>query len=524
MREIRADERTVVTAGEQRRLDALAGDRGVSQETLVESAGGSAAEWILKHGAAERVAVLAGPGGNGADALVAARRLREAGRTVDSYLFAPGKSASEPLRGALARLLEAGECVHPADGEHLAAMESLLADADLVIDGLYGSGLSRSLDGTAAELVRRLNDCAKRIVSLDVPSGVEADSGDVPGPVVQAGVTLAMEFLKPAHLLFPAAGLCGYVDILSVAYPEAVRASAAPWARVLGPHGARRRLPARPPEGHKGTFGHVLLIAGSSGMVGAAILAGRAALRAGAGLLTVGIPASQAAAVHASLPEALVVPLAEEAGHICPAAVGSLASAIRRADVLAIGPGISRADAACRAAAEVLAEFAGPTIVDADALYAASRHPEILDTVRGRAIITPHPGELSLLTGVSAAEIDRNRATAAPAFAEAHGVVTVLKGRPTAIALPRGRLYLNPTGNTGLATGGSGDVLTGILAGLVASGASAGASLEDAALVGPYVHGLAAGLFGAQGAERSLLPSDVVDLLPQAFLEIERCA
>jgi NAD(P)H-hydrate epimerase len=191
-----------------------------------------------------------------------------------------------------------------------------------------------------------------------------------------------------------------------------------------------------------------------------------------------------------------------------------------RVDVLAIGPGLSRSEGTCEAVCATLEAYSGPVVVDADALYATSQRPETLAALAGRAILTPHPGELAFFTGASATDIDGQRIEEATRFAVGHGVITILKGRPTVIAFPRGARYLNRTGNAGLATGGSGDVLTGLLVGLVAGGAT----LEDAALVGPYVHGAAAELFSLDRSERSLVPSDIVELLPRAFREIERCA
>ena len=526
----RAGEWLVVTAAEQRRIDALAVACGASEDALVESAGRSAAEWILANLEAERAVVLAGPGGNGADALVVARCLRRSGINVESFLFSPQGPPSRSAMHALALLRDEGGsafALSHADADSgsltcadLGHVGEALRAADLVIDGLYGAGLSRPLDGAAATIVLLLNESGARVVSLDVPSGVAADEGEVYGPAVRADVTLAMEFLKPAHLFFPAAGLCGRTDVVEVAYPEKAQDGMVPRARVLTGDGVRLRLPKRSPAGHKGTFGHVLLVAGSAGMTGAAILAGRAALRAGTGLLTLAVPASQVAAAHAGLPEALVVSLAEESGHIVPAAVADLGAAFGRARVLAIGPGLSRDEEASAAALAVIHGFDGPVIADADALYALARCPGGVRELAGRAILTPHPGEFGTLTGIDAAEVDGNRVDVASEFATANGVIVVLKGRPTAIGFPDGKIYLNPTGHAGLAKGGSGDVLTGIVAGLLAGGAS----LEDAALVGPYVHGLAADLFAVHGSERSLVPSDVVELLPQAFLEVEKCA
>lgn len=513
------DERIVVTAAEQRRIDALARAGGMDVDELIESAGQAAAEWILDHATAQRAAVVAGPGGNGADALVVARQLLAAGTDVQAFLFAPSGPVSEPVKRALRRLQSAGGGATAIDGIDLGPLARALGWANVAIDGLYGSGLSRPLEGAAAGVVDLLNRSPVLTISLDVPSGLAADIGVVPGPAVKADVTLAMEFLKPAHLFFPASGLCGNVVVITVEYPPDALAEVMPWAHVLDRAGAGRRLPPRPPTGHKGTFGHVLLLAGSQGMVGAAILAGRSALRAGLGLLTIGIPASLAATVHAALPEAIVVVLAEKSGCLVPDAVAQLVASFGRVDVLAIGPGLSRSEGTCEAVCAALEAYSGPVVVDADALYALSRHREALETLAGRAILTPHPGELAFFTGASATEIDGRRVEEAARFAVGHGVITILKGRPTVIAFPGGARYLNPTGNAGLATGGSGDVLTGLLAGLLAGGAT----LEDAALVGPYVHGVAAELFSLDRSERSLVPSDIVELLPRAFREIERC-
>jgi NAD(P)H-hydrate epimerase len=513
-------ERIVVTAAEQRRIDALALERGAAPDDLIESAGTAAAEWILDHSTAQRAVVVAGPGGNGADALVVARRLLAAGRDVRAFLFDPSGTVSEPVTRALRRLQTAGGDVTAIDETDLGPLERAVGWANVAIDGLYGSGLSRPLEGAAVGIVDLVNESSVFTISLDVPSGLATDVGEVPGPAVKADVTLAMEFLKPAHLFFPASGLCGNVAVVSVDYPPDALAEVTPWARVLDRAGAGRRLPPRSPTGHKGTFGHVLLLAGSRGMVGAAILAGRSALRAGLGLLTIGIPASLAATVHAALPEAIVVALAEKSGCLVPEAVAQLAPSFGRVDTLAIGPGLSRSEGTCEAVCAALETYSGPVVVDADALYALSRHREALETVAGRAILTPHPGELAAFTGGSATEIDGRRVEEAARFAAGHGAITILKGRPTVIAFPEGELYLNPTGNAGLATGGSGDVLTGLLAGLVAGGAT----LEDAALVGPYVHGVTAELFSLDRSERSLVPSDIVELLPRAFREIERCA
>ena len=511
-----ADERWVLRAGDQRTLDERAIASGIEEDALMESAGTNAAEWILEHLRPRRAVALAGPGGNGGDALVVARRLHEAGVDVRSFALASLEECGPATQRMAARLEGDGaEPVRPASDDELT---EAFARADCVVDGLFGSGLGRPLSGEAVRIVERLNAVGARTISLDLPSGLASDSGDMVGDAVHADVTLAMAFLKPAHLLYPAAGYCGDTAVVDVAYPESVLRAAEPWARVCERTGIRRRLPVRRPDGHKGTFGRVLIVAGSIGMTGAAILCCRAALRAGAGLVHLAGPASLNPIFETALPEVITVPLADEDGLLADIEDARLQEAMERADVIAVGPGLSRDPTTLDAVRAIVDRFPGPMVVDADGLHALSGHEDVLARLAGRVILTPHPGELGALIGEAPDEIDAARREHARRFATKHGVVVVLKGRPTAIGLPSGNVYLNPTGNDGLATGGSGDVLTGLIAGFAAGGAS----LADAAVVGAYVHGLAAEVYARDRAPRSLVPSDLLDLIPEVLREVGR--
>lgn len=513
------DERFVLTAAAQRRVDEDAYRFGLAEDALMESAGRHAAQWILAHAATRRVVVAAGPGGNGGDALVVARHLLAAGSEVKTFLLSPPERLSAGTRRMLERFVTAGGTAASFEAAGVEGFADALAWGTLAVDGIFGTGLARPLEGVAASTIRVLNAATIRVVSLDVPSGALSDSGDLVGPVVSADVTLAMEFLKPVHLLFPAASRCGSVAVVPVDYPDDVRQRVHPLARVLERSGIAHRLPPRPADGHKGTFGRVLVVAGSIGMTGAAIFACRGALRVGAGLVVLAIPASLDPILEVAVPEVITVPVPDTGGRLGPAAVGALRDELARADVLAIGPGLSRSGETVKAVVSILREFRGPCVVDADALYALSKEPDLLSPMGARGLLTPHPGELAFLTGESAGDLAHDRVDATRAFVESRGVTTILKGRPTVVGLRGGDVYLNPTGNTGLATGGSGDVLTGILAGLIAGGAS----IADAALVGPYLHGMAAESFASDRSERSLLPSDVIDLLPRVLWEVEQC-
>ena len=510
-------ERLVLTADAQRAVDETAIGRGVSSVDLMESAGRSAAEWILDRLRPTSVALLIGPGGNGGDGLVVARRLADAGVDTKTLLLEPRDRLRETTRTMLERLEASGERASVLEQGADGPVDASFDGVDWVVDALFGNGLTRPLEGRSSRIVERLNASGARVVSLDLPSGLPSDRGALVGAAVRAEITLSMAFLKPAHLLHPASAACGNVAVVSVAYPPEVLAGIEPWARVAEPAGVGLRLPSRRPDGHKGTFGRVLVVAGSIGMTGAAILCCRGALRAGAGLVTLASPGSLNAILETALPEVITVPLPDEDGRLVRIDDERLAEAFDHADVLAVGPGLSRAQATAAAVRQFVDRFQGPIVLDADGIDAFAGHLNLIRVVGQRLLLTPHPGELGRLIDRSADGIDADRVEAARRFAQEHGVTLLLKGRPTAIGLPGGDVYLNSTGNTGLATGGSGDVLTGLIAGFVAGGAS----LEDAAILGTHVHGWAAEVYAHSRAERSFIPSDLVDLLPRVLREAE---
>ncbi|MBU0595496.1 NAD(P)H-hydrate epimerase, partial [Candidatus Bipolaricaulota bacterium] len=297
------EDRWVLQASDQAELDRRAEEEGIAQDALMESAGRSAADWLLEHLRPHRAVVLVGPGGNGGDALVVARRLHEAGVDAHTFLVAPSDALSTAAERMLNRLRGTGAGARDVSAGDLGELEDALLDADCVVDGLFGSGLTRALDGQYLAAVGRLNDSTVPTVSLDLPSGLASDRGALLGGAVCADITLAMAFLKPAHLLYPAAARCGNVAVVGVDYPRSALSDATPWARVCEQAGIRRRLPERQAAGHKGTFGRVLVVAGARGMTGAAMLCCRAAFRAGAGLVTLAAPASVNPILEGALPE-----------------------------------------------------------------------------------------------------------------------------------------------------------------------------------------------------------------------------
>ncbi|TFH10987.1 MAG: NAD(P)H-hydrate dehydratase [Candidatus Atribacteria bacterium] len=508
----------ILSASQQRALDDASVQAGTSARKLMESAGSHAAEWMLDRLPPPRMAiVLAGPGGNGGDGLVVARILLQAGIKVEVFILREMVQCSRLVRIMAEEFIKAGGTIHQL-GAEMFLLRRILGDADCIIDGLFGSGLTRPLIDEDADIITMMNDVAVPIISLDVPSGLLSDSGSLPEPAVRAEFTLAMAFYKPVHWLYPAAELCGEVQCVSVDYPRHLLDALVPMAHVASTQEIRAMLPVRQPAGHKGSFGRVLIVAGSQGMTGAAILCARGALRAGAGLVSVALPETIAPVIQAAVPEVITVPLPDCDGRLTdPDILDHLHDPLAQADVLAIGPGLSRDLKTAELVRRIIGGFAGYQVIDADAIHAIADRPELLASISDRAVLTPHPGEFAALIGSTAREVDTNRLDAIASFLSLYSLTVVLKGRPTVIGLPKGPLVVNPTGNTGLATGGSGDVLTGLMAGLLAGGSS----IADAAIAGPFIHGLAADHWAASFSERSLTPSDLIEMLPRLLKELE---
>lgn len=507
----------LLTGAQIKELDRLAVEAGVPESTLMETAGCAVAEAIGRRFTVDRIVVIAGSGGNGGDALVAARRLHETGVEVHAFTLSPSADLSPLTKEKVELLLAAAPGSSTLLTEDLSPLIKALSSADCVIDGLLGIGVDRPLEGRYAAVVRAVNRAQTLRVAVDLPSGLPADRGRLLGEAVHADLTVGMAAYKPAHLLYPARGFCGEVEIVPVGYPPQVLDKVAPIASVVEGEWVRSHLPSRAPDGHKGTFGRVLIVAGSTGMSGAAILCAQGALRAGSGLVTLASPGLLNPILAAALPEVITLPLPDREGHLTEDALATLEPALATADVVVIGPGLSRDLAVTTVVRRLLTLVTVPLVIDADGLFPFAGRLDLLRAVAGRAVLTPHPGEMARLIGRSAEEIDRARIDLSRDFAGEHGVVLLLKGRPTAIGTPEGEVYLNPTGNTGLATGGSGDLLTGLIAGLIAGGAAP----TPAAVIGAFIHGYTADLLARDRAERSIIPSDLVDALPYALAEVE---
>jgi len=511
----------VFSSETMRAVDERAAELGVAPLLLMESAGRGAAEEIREWSAglsAKRVLALCGKGGNGGDALSVARWLGLWGADVQAVVLGTLAGATADEERAFVASFP-GERRSIREVAELDDVQPWLAEADLVLDGILGIGISQEARGLARAAIDLLADVPVPIVALDLPSGLLADSGAVPGPAVRAELTLAMGALKPCHLLPPAAKHCGEVRLVEVAYPPAAWDGTAPLAWIADAGFCAGRLPLRPRFGHKGTFGRVLVVGGAVGMAGAVALAAEGALRAGAGLVHVLCPEPVFAIVAGLVPEALVHPGPAAAdGEFAPEAAEEAVRLGREMDVVAIGPGLGRGPGPAELVRALLLSQA-PLVADADALFALSQDPKLLRKKHGELVLTPHPGEFARLVGADAEEVLADKIRWARRTASEYRAVVAVKGPPTAISSPAGEVYLTTVGNTALAHGGSGDVLAGMIGGLWASGAESLA----AAVVGAYAHGLAAELATVSAAERAVLPSEILAALPKAFACLERC-
>ncbi len=461
------------------------------------------------------VVVVAGPGNNGGDGHAMARKLANRGLPVVVWLLAdPGRVGGD-ARVNLDLLPEFGVPVIPAtDDEQVAALVPRLAHAGVVVDALFGTGLQRPLGGRFAAMVEGINGARAReggpaVLAVDLPSGLDATTGAVLGTAVEADVSVTFCRPKLGHYLFPGAARVGDVEVVDIGVPSAWVAASEPGARLLGPELLGPLSRPRDPEGHKGTYGHVVLLAGSEAMPGAAVLAANAALATGVGLVTLVVPDGVPPLLRALHPEVIVHTVAAEGGGFAAAAADELAPLLAGKTGAALGPGLGRSAGAVAFARRVAQELALPTIVDADGLRALEGQGSLASAAAPR-VLTPHPGELAGLLGEDTATIQGDRPAAARRGSAQLGAVTVLKGARSLVAFPDGTLYLNHTGNAGMGSAGMGDVLTGLLAGLLALGQAPG----DAAAMAVFLHGLAGDVAARPQGQAALRASDVTEAIP----------
>ena len=512
----------VFTAEEMRRVDQRAiRELDIPGATLMENAGRGAAACIQaalpdlglpRRGV--RVAVVCGKGGNGGDGFVVARWLKRAGHRVEVFLLA----APDELRGDPALKLREMERrgLRARVVEDPAVLARALPAAQLVVDAMLGTGARGEPSALIAGAIEHVNASGRPVVALDVPSGLSADGVPPEGPVVRATLTPTFAGLKRGLVGGPGVALAGRVVVVDIGVPRAaIERGVATF--VLEPADVARHFPPRPRDNHKGSYGHLLVVAGSVGKTGAAALAARAAMRAGAGLVTVATAASAQPVVAALLLEAMTEPVAETAVRtIALKARDALHDLAARRDAVALGPGLGLDEDTQALARALVFDFEQPMVVDADALTALAGHLDRLRGARAARCLTPHPGEMARMLGVAIADVQRDRIATARQFATAWETPVVLKGATSVIGLPDGTVLLNPTGNPGMASGGTGDVLSGVLGAFLARGFEPAAALG----AGVYLHGLAGDVAAERLGQESLVAGDVIEALPEAFRRV----
>ena len=452
----------------------------------------------------DRISVFAGPGNNGGDALAIARMLITVNYKVDVFIPDFGKTPSECFTINLNRLKEV------ADNSQIKIVYfqifPTISDYQIIIDGLYGSGLSRPLSGFAADLVRHINHSGIPIVSIDIPSGLmgEDNTNNDPSAIIRASTTYTFQFPKLSFFFKENEEFTGKWEILPIGlHPEGIEQKSTCWyysdaktvAGILKPRGT---------FSHKGTYGHALLVAGSYGKMGAAVLAAKSCLRSGVGLLTVHLPQSGNQIIQTVVPEAMVS--IDQSDNLVSDITLNVAF-----KAVGIGPGLGQAHGTVNALRKLLETYKSPMVIDADALNILSSNPEMLSLISENSILTPHPIEFDRFAGVSGSGFERLQN--AMNFAKKHHLILILKGAYTAIVFPDGNCWFNSTGNPGMATGGSGDVLTGILTGLLAQGYTPG----ETAILGVYLHGLAGDFAVHSSSMESIVAGDLAENLGKAF-------
>ena len=518
----------ILTSAEIREIDRISTEKfGIAGVILMENAGMRVVEAIdarVDELEAQSVAILCGKGNNGGDGFVVARQLMQRGCFPAVFLFASPTNVTADARTNLDILSAIGyPPVVIQNEEEWSRARSEILDADIVVDALLGTGLSKPVEGLLRKVVESVRDDFPEamVVSIDLPSGCAADSADLAGPAVDADLTITLSAPKFCLVFPPAHEMAGEVVIADIGNPRELFDDPKLNVNLLLPDSFPNAAHTRDQDTNKGDYGKVLVIGGSRGKAGAAAMAGQAALQSGSGLVTVAAPEGVLPTIAGHMAEVMTEPLPEtDAGTLSRAALddGRLETVVAGKSVVALGPGIGRHPETAELVRSLLPQFSVPVVVDADGLNAFEGHDAELRGAERDVVVTPHPGEMARLNGNDVAHILRNRLEVARQFALEHEVYVVLKGFRSVIACPDGIAFVNPTGNAGMATAGSGDILTGMIAGIL--GQPHLGSFEERLCLAVYLHGVAGDIAASELGEESLVATDIIGFLPEAWGEL----
>ena len=515
----------LVTASEMQAMDRRTiEDFGIPGLVLMENAGRDATRLLLEQWpeiTKKSVGVIAGRGNNGGDGFVMARYLKQKGIHVRVYLLAD----SNKVRGdALANLKLLKPLNVPLieipDEESFLKTKSEMDGLDIWVDAILGTGLKSEVKGYFKTVIKYINGLNKPVFAVDLPSGLNSDTGQLCGACIRAAATATFAFAKTGHMVYPGADYTGKLEIVDIGIPPHIVAAVGPRQFLITTQLVRSYLPPRQADAHKGSTGHLLVIAGSTGKTGAASMTAMSALRAGAGLVTLGVAASLNAVLEGQMLEAMTAPLPEsQSGVLGESALNSIRQELPGKRCLAIGPGLGQATETKELIRKIILESEIPLVVDADGINNLAGRVKNLIDAKSPIILTPHPGEMARLLEMEVFEVQQNRIKCAQQFAVNFSVHVVLKGARTVIAHPDGRVFINSTGNAGMATGGMGDVLTGVIAGLIVQGLSP----EAACHAGAYLHGAAADCLAENIGPYGYLAGDVMNSIPGEIKRVVDC-
>ena len=523
----------VLTPEQMHKLDQTTIDRGFPEILLMEAAGRQAAEIIedraRKEQIKDRVLVFCGTGNNGGDGLVIARFLDMWGFDVRVVISGSSDDFSQVSAKNYELCQQRGIQIREFSALNISKTEVLIKKSSIIVDALLGTGISGSVRGSVSEIIGLINKHKEETAltaAVDIPSGISGRNGQILGRAVKADLTMVMAFLKTGLCLYPGRQFAGKIVVVDIGIPSAVssrfieKKCSVNYYSLEGEEAARM-LPRRPQTGHKGTFGRVAVLGGSPGMTGAPFLSGISALKTGAGLVKVLVPGEIQNIVASYSPELMVAGLSGENGQFASGSISDIKPQQEQFDVIAAGPGMGRGQGVKDFVGGLLDNAAAvdnniPLLLDADALNEISS-PDQLQEVENPLILTPHPGEMARLVDKEVSVIEGKRLYYTRKFARENGVFLVLKGAATTIGLPGGKVHINRSGNQGLATAGSGDVLTGIIAGLLAQGLDP----AEAVVLGPYIHGRAGDLALPEKTAPGLTARDIVNFIPAVYRELK---
>jgi hydroxyethylthiazole kinase-like uncharacterized protein yjeF len=513
------DENLFMTRAQIQEYDRIAIDEvGIPGPVLMENAGRGAARLIAKMcGGPRKVAVVAGPGNNGGDGFVIARHLLNMGYSVNTYTAA----SRAKIKGDALLNLKILETMSPpiinvTTQAEIKGFEDKLCEDGFVVDALFGTGVSRNVEGHMGDLIDAVNRAGAPVFAVDIPSGLDSDSGFPWGKVVKARATATFGHLKRGLILFPGADIAGEVSVVPLGVPAFVTEKAGFDGALITEDAVRPWFPRRETDAHKGTFGHLLVVAGASGKTGAAAMVGKAAMRVGTGLVTLATSERAQPTLEAKCLEVMVDNIVESVtAPLNDKITKRIAQIVEGKQAVAVGPGLTKAKGISSLVVRMLQTLEVPAVVDADGINILAEDPSGMSRISVPMVLTPHPGEMARLMNKTVPVVQADRIGLAREAAKKHKVVIVLKGAHTVVAAPDGRVFINTTGNPGMASGGMGDVLTGIVGGLLAQ------RLEplNAALLGVYLHGLSADRAKDKVGIPGLIASDVIDELPHVLKE-----